>query len=283
MARIRSLKPGFFTNEHLAELPFEHRLCFAGLWTLADREGRLEDRPRRIKGMLFPYDTVDVDAMLTALAERDFVIRYEADGFRYLAIPTFLQHQRPKTDEAASVIPAPLLENPRGKVTPPRSYKGQGTEDRGQGTEGEGADAPDASALQMLWNERTTPPIARCRELSTKRRRQIRSRLTERPLTEWAEVIERIERSTFCRGQNDRGWIASFDWLIGAPDVAVKVLEGKYDDRLKTERPYTAAEMVVAKRMRETWGGCRHEPRCQDYGECVTVIARMLREREGAA
>lgn len=283
MARIRSLKPGFFTNEHLAELPFEHRLCFAGLWTLADREGRLEDRPRRIKGMLFPYDELDMDAILEALAAHQFVIRYEVDGVRYLAIPTFTQHQRPKTDEAASVIPPPLLENPRGKVSPPRSYKGQGTEDRGQGTEGEGADAPDAAAMQALWNEYTTHPIARCRELSTKRRRQIRSRLTERPLTEWADVIRRIERSTFCRGTNDRGWVASFDWLIGSPDVAVKVLEGKYDDRPKTERPFTAAELVTAKRMRETWGGCRHDPRCQAFGECVEEIARMLRDRQGAA
>ena len=44
MARARLLKPGFFTNEDLCELPAFGRLLFAGLWTIADREGRLEDR-----------------------------------------------------------------------------------------------------------------------------------------------------------------------------------------------------------------------------------------------
>ena len=49
MARARSLKPGFFRNADLVELPMEARLMFAGLWVLADREGRLEDRPKQIK------------------------------------------------------------------------------------------------------------------------------------------------------------------------------------------------------------------------------------------
>ena len=43
--RTRLLKPGFFMNEELARLPVRARLLFAGLWCLADREGRLEDRP----------------------------------------------------------------------------------------------------------------------------------------------------------------------------------------------------------------------------------------------
>src|SRR5262245_30051913 len=62
LARIRSIKPGFFRNEDLAAFPFQHRLLFAGLWLLADREGRLEDRPKRIHADLFPYDpALDVE------------------------------------------------------------------------------------------------------------------------------------------------------------------------------------------------------------------------------
>ena len=64
MARARNIKPSFFTNEDLVELPFEDRLLFIGLWTLADREGRLEDRPKRIKMAVFPADNVDVDAQV---------------------------------------------------------------------------------------------------------------------------------------------------------------------------------------------------------------------------
>ena len=49
MARSRNIKPGFFKNEDLLDLPYEYRLLFVGLWTLADREGYLEDRPKRIR------------------------------------------------------------------------------------------------------------------------------------------------------------------------------------------------------------------------------------------
>ena len=49
MARARNIKPGFFTNDELVELPFATRLLFIGLWTIADREGRMVDRPKKIK------------------------------------------------------------------------------------------------------------------------------------------------------------------------------------------------------------------------------------------
>ena len=51
MARARNIKPGFFANENLAECDPLARLLFAGLWCLADREGRLEDRPKRIAAL----------------------------------------------------------------------------------------------------------------------------------------------------------------------------------------------------------------------------------------
>lgn len=275
MARIRSLKPGFFTNEHLAELPFEARLCFAGLWTLADREGRLEDRPRRIKAALFPYDTIDIDRLLDGLASREFIVRYAADGAAYIAIPTWHTHQRPKTDETASSIPPHVSSDPRGKSSPPRTYNGQRTERSGQGTEGGGADVapiaadvPSVEALADLWNTVTAAPLPRCRDLTSKRRRHIKSRLTERSLDDWGAVFKRIQASSFCRGDSDRGWIASFDWAIGSPDVAVKVLEGKYDDRVRGKSE--PAQSVAAVRYQDwTPGSCPHTPTCVHPGTCL--------------
>lgn len=86
-------------------------------------------------------------------------------------------------------------------------------------------------AFVQLWNETTSRPLARCHGLSDKRKSHIRARLRDRGLSDWRDVFLRIERSSFCRGQNDRKWIASFDWIIESPDNALKVLEGKYDDR----------------------------------------------------
>ena len=67
MARARNIKPGFFRNADLAELPIEARLLFIGLWTIADREGRMEDRPKQIKMELFPADSLDCDDLLGPL------------------------------------------------------------------------------------------------------------------------------------------------------------------------------------------------------------------------
>ena len=105
--RSRNIKPGFFKNDTLAELDFAGRLLFIGLWGIADREGRLEDRPKKIKAEVFPYDEVNVDAFLGELARLGFILRYEVDGERYIQIVHFDKHQNPHPREAPSNIPAP--------------------------------------------------------------------------------------------------------------------------------------------------------------------------------
>lgn len=107
MARARLLKPGFFSNDKLAELPAHGRLLFAGLWTLADREGRLHDRPKWIKGVLFPYENPPVERLLTMLADAGFILRYEVDSERYIQVTGFQKHQHVHVNEQPSTIPAP--------------------------------------------------------------------------------------------------------------------------------------------------------------------------------
>jgi len=107
VARARNLKPKFFTNDRLAELPPLTRLLFAGLWCIADREGRLEDRPARIKVDLLPYDKCSVDKMLQALHGQEFILRYTSGGAKYIQVLTFTKHQNPHVKEGPSTIPAP--------------------------------------------------------------------------------------------------------------------------------------------------------------------------------
>ena len=105
--RSRNIKPGFFKNDALAELDFAGRLLFIGLWGIADRAGRLEDRPKKIKAELFPYDEVNVDSFLGELTRLGFILRYQAEGERYIQIVHFDKHQNPHPREAPSNIPAP--------------------------------------------------------------------------------------------------------------------------------------------------------------------------------
>lgn len=110
MARTRSIKPGFFDNELLGSLTPLTRLLFIGLWTQADRAGRLEDRPRKLKKTVLGYDDVSadtVDEMLQALADNGFIIRYEAAGEKYIQVVNFVKHQNPHMKEKPSEIPPP--------------------------------------------------------------------------------------------------------------------------------------------------------------------------------
>lgn len=105
MARARNVKPGLFSNELLVELPAFDRLMFIGLWCLADREGRLEDRVKRIKIELLPCDDYDVDAGLNRLASAGFISRYQVAGQSVIEIVNFQKHQSPHGSEKDSTLP----------------------------------------------------------------------------------------------------------------------------------------------------------------------------------
>lgn len=107
MARARNIKPGFFMNDELAELSCEARLLFIGLWTIADREGRLEDRPKKIKSQICPYDKWDVEKLLDDLCNAKFITRYSVDGLKCIHINTFRKHQNPHQNEKESELPPP--------------------------------------------------------------------------------------------------------------------------------------------------------------------------------
>lgn len=123
MGRRRYLKPDFFKNEFLSELPPIARLAFAGLWCEADREGRLEDRPKRLKTDILPYDECNFDEILETLHHRGFIKRYLIGDAPYIWIPSFLEDQNPHPDEAKSKIPPYPGPTPDPEQTPSSDKK----------------------------------------------------------------------------------------------------------------------------------------------------------------
>lgn len=282
--RIRALKPGFFKNEELCEMSAMHRLAFAGLWCCADREGRLEDRPKRLKAEIFPYDDVDMPAMLADLAASRFIVRYVVDGQALIWIPTWDEHQHPRQDEGKSALPAftgeidEIRPEDATDTDPQLTRHGPDADKRmgsGRWEVGDGkwevgsadarvADAtPAPRALMALWNATTAAPLPQCLELTSERARKAKSRLAKRPqLDDWRAIFERIGRSAFCRGDTGGGkgqaaWVASFDWVIANDTNAVKVLEGRYDNR-GSPAPFVGGQ---------AHGECPHEPRCGSTAE----------------
>lgn len=122
MARSRNIKPGFFTNDDLAECEPLARLLFAGLWTIADRDGRLEDKPRKIKAMVLPYDDTDCDKLLAQLHNKNFITRYAVDGNEFIQINNWKKHQNPHCKEAASEIPEQVMQSADNKEAPEKHY-----------------------------------------------------------------------------------------------------------------------------------------------------------------
>jgi hypothetical protein len=143
VARIRTIKPEFFLDDELASHGFGVRLLFIGLWTLADCAGRQEDRPIRIKAQLFPYEEMDVDAGLRALARTGQIKRYTVGGRGYLEVSNFLKHQRLSGKEAQveSPLPGPMEAdaNPSGSDKETPGSEGEATDvQEGKGREKKG-------------------------------------------------------------------------------------------------------------------------------------------------
>lgn len=119
--RARNLKPGFFKNEILADCDPLARILFAGLWCMADREGRLEHRPKRIKIEVLPYDNCNVEKLLTQLSTKGFIRVYTVSNESYIEIINFRRHQNCHIKEAESTIPAPCETGASMEVARPLS------------------------------------------------------------------------------------------------------------------------------------------------------------------
>lgn len=110
MARARNIKPAFFTNDELSELPPLARLLFIGLWTIADYKGCFEYKPKRLKVQLLPYDDCDIEQLVSALDKSRFISIYSAQGQTYGKVLNFNKHQNPHKNEKEKGSDIPDIE-----------------------------------------------------------------------------------------------------------------------------------------------------------------------------
>jgi len=115
MARIRTVKPSFFTSADIVELTPLARLLYIGLWCEADRVGRLAWSINTWKYRYLPGDDCDIQALTNELLTQGLVQTYHVAGKDCAFIPTFCQHQVINHREAESQLPTPpeacLVEN----------------------------------------------------------------------------------------------------------------------------------------------------------------------------
>lgn len=99
------IKPEFFVDDKVGELTVTARLLFVGLWCLADKRGRLEDIPKKIKVQIFPYDNIPCEKFLEEIEKLKMITRYILNDKKYIQINNFNKHQHPHHTEAESIIP----------------------------------------------------------------------------------------------------------------------------------------------------------------------------------
>lgn len=140
MARKRDVKPGFFLNEVLAECSPLARLLGIALLMQADREGRIEDRPKKLKAVCLPYDDCDMDSLLTELSNAEYLTRYEAEGFQVIQICKFTEHQSVHPKEPIGFLPAvskpgETLQGPESQFLSKEGKEGKEVKAGKEGTE----------------------------------------------------------------------------------------------------------------------------------------------------
>ena len=96
MARIRTIKPEFWTSDQVVSVSPLARLLFIGLWNFADDQGVHPASPLRIKLQIFPGDNIKeekIKELLKELLSNNLLTIYEAEGKPFFFI-TGWHHQK---------------------------------------------------------------------------------------------------------------------------------------------------------------------------------------------
>ena len=252
MARARNIKPSIMDNEELAELEPMARLLFIYLWMLADREGRIEDRPKRIAAQALPYDrNADVGAMLDVLHKAGFIVRYEAQGQACIQITAFAKHQNPHIRESASTLPAPeqgiakdVQEHNLGSAealprSPDSGFSDSGFSDSGFSDSGLGTVAPAAQATKPTKKRPTKTALPNDFSISDR----VREWAAERGYNRLDEHLDAFKRKAIAKGYAYASWDDAFmeaireDWAkLRAHGHQAQVLSFAQQDELAKRR-----------------------------------------------
>ena len=227
MARIRTIKPEFFTSADVTGMSPLARLLFIGLWGIADREGRMKWRPADFKLQILPGDNCDINALCQEIVDGGMIVLY-GDGLAH--IPSFLDHQSINPRETISKLPAPDASVTRAHASNLDVHAQRGREGKGKegntsvdkSTEDIGSRDEDA-AYELFVKTASEFGWPKPRGLEADRRKKLKARLGEHGLEGWQQMLENARASDFLRTK----FALKLDWVL-EPRNFRKVLEGNY-------------------------------------------------------
>lgn len=237
--RDRIIRAAFFTNDQVAALSMVARLLYIGLWTIADREGRLQNRPARIQVHLMPFDDgVDIKQELQALADGGFIHLYEVDGKKLIQIANWKKHVKKsihwnETDSELPPCPAETsLDRVLGETyigSSRRSTNKEKEKVKVKEKEKEKADDPVQEFVDA-WHVVCTD-LPKVREITRQRRGKIERMLAtlDKHSIVVSEFLMAIQGNDYlCGRQEGRTWRANIDFVVN-PSKTIRIIEGNYD------------------------------------------------------
>lgn len=187
MARIRTIKPEFFTSESVCSVSPLARLFFIGLWCESDKEGRLKWKPKTLKFRYLPADNVEVSELSKELEDEGMILIYSVDGTEYCEIPAFKSHQVINNRERDSEIPS--------RVNHASKSRESGRKEGKEGKEGKGTTRKVKTSLPTDF------------ELTEK----MKGWAIEKQLTiDLNDCTENWKNAMLARGQKNVDWVAAW-------------------------------------------------------------------------
>lgn len=97
MARIRTIKPEFWSSEQIVECSTSARLLFIGMWNFCDDGGIMPANCRTLKMRVFPGDEIsssNIRRTLDELINADLVAEYDVENVTYWGVTGWAKHQK---------------------------------------------------------------------------------------------------------------------------------------------------------------------------------------------
>jgi hypothetical protein len=198
MARIRTIKPEFFTSSDITSLTPLSRLFYVSLWCEADREGRLKWDLKTLRVRYLPEDDCSIIDLSNELVEAGLVVIYEVDGKQYAEIPSFKSHQVINNRESQSTLPS-RVKDASARVQGER----KGRERKGKEQPSETQDIPEAISSEV-WNEWIAYRVEKKDPLSP---RSIKMQIAD--LVSWSEKGH--DPNQIIRASISNGWKGLFE------------------------------------------------------------------------
>ena len=234
MANRRMFSLDVVDTDLFLDLPISSQALYFHLGMRADDDGFISS-PKRITSMIGagPDD-------LKLLIAKGFVIALDGG---IIVIRHWKQNNYIQTDRYKKTIyqeQIALLELSNGiynisDTTRIQSVSEMETQDRIGKDSIDKVNTINYQEIINMYND-TCVSFQKVNKLSEKRKKAIKARLKNYTLEDFKKLFEMAEGSSFLKGQNNRNWSATFDWLIQDSNMA-KVLDGNYIDKGKVQTP----------------------------------------------